>query len=303
MRIGPNRPYKMKVWKLIRGERMFCENVWAMRGATWMSQQEAGYTYVHTWEVLNWSSCFWRYFYFYGVMSGGESKSKSPIFSHHHQDPPYGPPVTVKFYPEAHPEVWAVDGQIGRTLANSTWTSLHDSAGTEVNDSGGAMIILITSHANPSRWTQIYRCIIVFDTRSIPLGSAIDSAKVSLRKSGGASTAGWPCKYAIFQSWPVNNNALALADYQNTGIPLFSNEVAYADWPSATRKEFNLNYLGLPWVIPGAVTKLAVRESHYDAKDTAPPWVASKSTYININTRDGGLLISPWLEVTYRPPL
>lgn len=217
--------------------------------------------------------------------------------------PAYGPPVTVKFYPDHHPELTSVDGWAMRADANITWADIHDGVGNYSGDDDVILWLYICSGTLANRWIYLRRTAILFDTSIIPAGSLIDPATLNMLCGTKINTLGGSPSVGVYGSYPLSNTAIVNADYQRFNAVPLSDIIPYADLTIEAWTVFTLNDAGKALIIPGGITKLGIREATYDAADTPPPW----SSYNNIDLRwssaDNPPELRPYLEVTYRPPL
>ncbi len=270
-----------------------------------IEQDEAGDTYTHTFTWPGWVNCNTRYFYFIGTTGGLDSPSESPIFWMHYlwEAPPYGPPETVKFYPDAHPETTSVDGWATREVPELTWAEIHDGVGTHSGDTVVIEWAYIHSSLTSNLWLSIKRTAILFDTSIIPEGSLYDEATFHIKELFCTNTLGGNPSLAVFQSDPISNNQIVPADYGR----FFSTPLSDIRYPAVFNPEdwsvFTLNEAGLALVIPAGITKLGLREATYDAPDTPPPWAYWEAIDIRGRSADNPVELKPYLEVTYLPPL
>lgn len=217
--------------------------------------------------------------------------------------PAYGPPVTVKFYPDRDPEVTSVDGYAMRSVAYSTWSNIHDGDGTDASDISTTEWINIRSCTDANAWRYIRRTAILLDTSSIPEGSLKEQASLHLLCGTLKNTLGGNPAVGVYQSDPLSNTEIVPADYQRfSSVPL-SNIIPMTDLVEDEWAVLNLNDAGLALVIPNGITKLGIREATYDAADTPPPWSSYKVIDMRFSSAESPFEKKPYLEVTYRPPL
>lgn len=295
-------------WRIIRGLKVFCDAIFYLRKPWTMAQQEPGDTLIHTFIQDPWPACETHWFYFIGSVGSSPSRSQSALFQYHRTAPPYGPPVTIKFYPDKHPEVTSVDGYLERSIsviAGEPWSTLRLGAGTGAYPSGTLFIIGFAAARDNGKWYAIVRSILLFDTSSIPVGSLIISATLNIRYDSKYNTGGWLAKIGVYQSHPASNTHLVPSDYNQIEETLLSNSIAYADWTSVGFNVFSLNATGLALIIPGGITKLALRESVFDAPNVPPTWYSGYK-YLQFRGKSADTadpIDRPYLEVTYQPKL
>lgn len=212
-------------------------------------------------------------------------------------------PVTVRFYPDKHPEQSSVDGLAYRTALNQTWADVHGGAGTTASDNAASFQIYIRAGTQADKWYQIYRVILVFDTTAIPADAQILSAKLGVRGTGKSNSWGAGFAIGVFGSYPLSNTAIVPADYGRLYAVPLSQRIAYADWNTGGWNIFTLNPAGLAKIIPGGITKLGLREYDFEAPGNAPPWLYLGAVGISGNSADEPTPERcPYLEVTYQPP-
>lgn len=218
--------------------------------------------------------------------------------------PAYGPEETVEFHPDAHPETTSVDGYASAVkVPTVSWSVIHGDSGTEADDDYVYMWVEIRSSSGTNKWFKIQRVIITFDTSSIPVGSLIVSAKLELYLHDSLTRLD-PIAINIYGSNPVSNTALEAQDYSRTYTTPFSTPIDMPNNPTERWETWNFNADGLAAIIPGGITKLAARESNYDAPNNTPTWYISGYGSAGIHTAETpNPLHRPKLTVVYQPPL
>jgi len=216
---------------------------------------------------------------------------------------PLIPPVTAYFFPHFGHGYDSVDGRIGRWAYDSTWPQIRNGAGTSVAVVNYSDYVSISADATPQLWDRLNRLILTFPTNSIPVGAVILEADLRLFcTSKTIAGVGIPT-IAIYESWPNAYNALGLADYQNLGDVELSNKIPFADFTLNAFKTIDLLPSGLSKIVPGGVTKLALREATFDGPNIAPVWGASHNRTIWFRMSDyAGTDYDPRLRVKYQPP-
>lgn len=248
-----------------------------------------------------WPNCQTRYFYFWATNAGERMISTSPIFSKHylmeleeHTD---------YFYPDPHPEVTSVDGQVWHSILwpYATWEQIHDGIGTNAEPSVDILGVRIGSEWDSNTWRMIYRVILLFDTSTIPAGATIIAAKLRLYLYSYTIVADWPdFAVGVVASYPDSDTDVAPADYGHLGTILRSDTFKHSDIVSGQPAILTLNALGLAQITPGGITKLGLREMAYDAANEAPPWIRLKESTMHFFSADEATEAwHPRLEVTY----
>ena len=297
-------PFKRRVYKRIRGEKVLCDLVYSFRKPNITEQRETGDTFLHTFDQLPWPVCETHWFYMIGNVQGFHYISKSPFFHHHHPTGNWGPPETVYCYPDPAPAEKAVDGWVYRFCNPCTWASLHDGYGTRSTDGDTYMGMQIYAANVEDKWYDLARSIILFDTTAIPVAANIVSAELRVRCSGkGFTSSGWGPDFTIVGSYPFKDTELIPLDYGHLYNTPLADIKTWNDFRVGYYTTFTLNSVGLSSLNPGGITKLGFRENKYDNSGLHPTWQSGKGFYININSRDQGLNWGPRLAVTYQPPL
>lgn len=220
--------------------------------------------------------------------------------------PPFGPPETHHFYPHYYlqPGATSCDGYTARAQYGVTWSNLHDLAGTYATTTIVGADVRISSWDKTGQWYLLHRLNYLFDTSSIPVGSNILEVILHLWCSTKYNTLLLDAALNIFTSSPASDIDLVPADYQQYGAVPLSTPISYADCQIGAYNDFPFNQAGLDALIAGGITKLAVRESNYDAPDNLPPWLNYKHMWMRLIQRESGDEAQwPDLEVTYEPPL
>jgi len=172
--------------------------------------------------------------------------------------------TTLTFFPDAHVETTTVDGTVysqGNGSLGKTWSDIRDDPGNNVEDSNTTIDVLVGGGTVASQYETLSRCIMLFDTTTIPVGSVKSSGTVTLRTEtvsveSGASDA-WGIN--ICGSNPTSNTALASGDYANLVFTAYSATVIAVSGLSADTDEvWTLNASGLAAVTLGGITKFGV---------------------------------------------
>lgn len=299
---GLKKPNSSKFFRIIRGIWVYCGKKWRLYKPFATVQSEAGDTLLHTFVHAIWPSCQTHWWTFKGQVEGKNSPSTSAFFKYHRVAPPFGPPVTVKFYSNPHPETTSVDGYAARQAALQTWAGLHNGAGTHAGDADLVYYAGIGSWNVLNTWVRIFRVAMLFNTSTIPVGSLINSARVSIHGASKYNDSAWLATLGVFESFPNFNTAITTADYIHFNDTLLSSVIPYAQFHTPGEMFLNFNQFGKVAIVPGGITKLAIREATYDAPNIAPPWANNKNVSMTFYTAERGGTDRPYLEVTYQPP-
>lgn len=216
----------------------------------------------------------------------------------------YGPEVTVKFYPDKNPESTSVDGYTSATVYTGTWATLHNAPGTAAYPSSVILVLSIICSTTSPIWRTLRRVNILVDTSIIPPGSKLISARLFAYGTTKNKTASWLTQYNVFDSFPATNTDLIASDYPKYDAVPLATAIAYADFKVLDWNIWELNATGLASIVMGSITKLAIRESAFDAPDTSPTWESGKLAEVQMSSADAlDATKKPYLEITYRPPL
>lgn len=300
MRWTVNPPQEHLIQRTKRGlaslvDKYYCFDVYEDN-----EQEEAGDTLIHTFIKEPWPICETRYFYFHGEIAGVASKSTTAIFKKHRVAPPPAP-VTLAFYPDAHPEISSVDGLNMRQVADSTWTSLVTGDGNIGTAGNFNTEVIITCDGALNEFQRCGRGMIVFDTRAIPVGATIQSATLDIYTKAKTDLLAATPGLVLTPCDPASVTDIIAADYQTIQNTLLSDIIPWADITFNTWQTFTLNAAGLLAVTPNGWTKLAIRFHPYDVLDLQPPWVANWLTRYQCRSADTEFAKRPKLTVTYLP--
>lgn len=302
----PLSPYIKKNAEMRRGSAMCWLKNYALKYGNLVEQTNPGFTFTHTFVVSPWPVCETRWFFFHGRYSldGGElwSPSNSPIFHKHRT----AAPVTAYFYPDKHPEVTSVDGWAAAqfTPLPATWSMVHNAVGDYHGDTALQNIVRIQSSSIANAWTALYRSIMLFDTSSIPLGSEIIAAELRISLYSIAQVPQWSqFSLVVVGSDPDSNTDIVNTDYSKLFSTPLSIYLMLSDLVGQPYAHFDFNTAGRMWITPGGITKLGLREYHYDVLDEEPYWIASKAASLLFRSAEQTTLsLKPRLEVIYQPP-
>ena len=263
-------------------------------------QEEAGDTLQHTFIKEPWPVCQTRFFYFHGTINGIASPSTSPILKKHRVAPP-PEPITAYFYPDPSPEITCLDGYVEHSGGKLTWPELHAAPGNTAYTNSLRNNVYFNTYFNIGWWYVIARTIILFDTSSIPIGSTIISATLRIHGESKVDDLAVLPALNVYGSHPLSNTSLDPSDYQRTYDIPFSTQVEYNDFLIDMANYWPFNQDGLNAIVPGGITKLALREAKYDAPNISPLWTGGKNSQMHTHSRDKSQALGPRLEVTYQP--
>ncbi|TAK94508.1 hypothetical protein EPO05_06260 [Patescibacteria group bacterium] len=214
---------------------------------------------------------------------------------------------TLTSYPDADPETTTVDGFVDRNLptgSGEAWTSIIAGAGNESNSNGTvAYGAYMTGDSVSNQWKFLIRYILLFDTGSIPIGSSITSATLSVNGNNKTDQLSASPDTNIYSSGTASNTEINFADYGNFGSTAFSTAIAYSGWSTTGYNDFILNASGLSNIAIGGISKFGLRNANYDVAASAPPWASLANSQLAGDSADvAGVSTDPKLVITYVPP-
>ncbi len=295
-------PWKHKKVVIDRGIAMWEDARFCMGKRFIVYQEEEGDTRNHTFIWTGWELCQTHYFHFQATTPGMVQPYPTPVFSKHY----IGPPRTVTFRPDPHPERTCCDGGVEASIGyyGVPWANLWSGPAKNASAEGAQTTAGFGSGDTEDYWRYMWRGFLLFDTSSIGKGSTILGAHLRLRGSGKTYSDPWDYSQAcIVTAWPLNNATIILADYRNIGTYLLSSTfIRWADWKVDDWNEFILNAPGENNINKTGITKFGVREARYDRANRAPVWQQHKSVYVQWWCADYLLgQFSPELVVAYQP--
>ena len=201
----------------------------------------------------------------------------------------------------------AGDGYVGFDSAFN-WLITHNSlsGSTGDNDYLGPNIYTRVAETGNNDDYLIYRSFLPFDTSSIPTGSSIVSASLSIYVSAKTNTDNDATDYInVVNTTQVSTNSLTEEDYDQCGdVSSPGTGATSIDIGSIATSDYNaftLNSTGLSWVkncsVASGFTCLGLREGH-DIEDSQLTFTKENSiTYYS--SEQTGTSQDPFLEVTY----
>jgi hypothetical protein len=266
-----------------------------------VEQNEPGDTLIHTFTFTDWPVCQTRYYYLWATKLAQLMPSASPIYTKHRLAPPG--PITIKIYSDFDHGLTTCDGAAERSTLRDTWPQIHDGFANNAWTINQYANIYIRTTSLGLRFTNMQRQIMTFSLASIPLGATILSAQYVTWGIAKQDDNDNQPRIAVFQSYPVSNNDVVIADYQRTSATPLSNIINYANFNVGGWNTFTLTPAGIALLIPGQITRLAVREAKYDAPNTSPPSRSGPIMLFRISHVEySDATKRPYLEVTYLAP-
>lgn len=303
LRWSKTNPQIHPVTKTRRGLSVMLDNRFCFVAYKDLEQNEAGDTLTHTFTWLDWYTCLWRWFYFWATISGVTSPSTTAILKKHYTAPPFGPEECHSYFSNAHPEIVAVDGTIADLTNGMTWPAKRLAPGTNAYSDFATPQVYIGSSTSAYRWRRLSRYAILVDTRTIPVGSQIVSGMLCVRTDSKADPLNILPGLIVTSSNPASDTDLVPADFPRFGDIALSNFLDWTQIPSSATMTFTLNQAGLDAIVPGGITKLALREYYYDFMGATPAYAYSDTSRVELRAAEyTGTASDPYLRVCFKPP-
>lgn len=267
-----------------------------------IEQNEENDTFTHTFTWPGWQNCETRYFYFWGTMGGQDMVSDTPIFwLHYLVTPPAEPTEWKKLYPDAHPEVTSVDGTVQQVDCYCAFGTLLASPGNYHNDD---IISLQTRFSCRTLWGTFFwdtcvRSILTFDCTPIPSGTIPLTADLYLHGITKSNT--FPDVFAmnVYEAYPNSDVDLVNTDYQRIHSSPLSDNITYENWKDNDWNIFSLNPAGVALIIPGAITRLGLRDAYHDVAHVEPSHDPANLMTMPCYAAEKGDPFRPYLEVGF----
>jgi len=210
--------------------------------------------------------------------------------------------TTLTTYPDADPETTTCDGYVqgGNSGWDNTWASLHDaSSGSTAVTTASYMQSRIESGPSTSKWADLWRIFLLFNTASIDDTATISAATCSLYGNDKNDQLAATPAIALVSSAPASNTNLVIGDYNKLGASDYATRITYANWSDGGYNGLVMNAAGLAAISLTGITKLGARLS-YDIDNIAPTWSANKvSNLVMYGAERTGTTQDPKLVVTY----
>jgi hypothetical protein len=215
---------------------------------------------------------------------------------------------TATFYPDADTETTSVDGMVTDSALLESWADKRDNTdGNGAFDDetgGGNSVIGIRSSNGGGNWWVFSHGFFLFDTSSIPRGSAINSATFELvvsskydHFSGG---------FSLVETTPASNTALETADLDQWKTTKLASDLTTSGITadSSTYNVWALNGDGLMNINRDGVSKFGIIDTNVVDNSAPEPWVGNKyNQIVPAFAETGGASTStdPKLNITYTP--
>lgn len=184
--------------------------------------------------------------------------------------------TTTTVYPDPDPETTSIDARIFHVEfagAGTAWATLIATNGDSVDSTGTTLeCVTIEAGTDTNKWAVLGRCIILFDTSSIPDTDTISSATLSIFGNSKTDGAVITPDINIYSSSPASNTAVVSGDMDDFGATAYSTAITYANWSTSAYNDFALNASGLTNISKTGVSKFGARNAAYDGAAVAPTW-------------------------------
>lgn len=148
---------------------------------------------------------------------------------------------TLNLYPDEHPEITTVDGQVShRNFSGLTFSAIRDATGTNASSGGGlGTICSLRGDSNTNEYDVLLRSIFLFDPTVLVPEDIISS--VTFRVFGDFKADGLGTdSIHLAGSFPASNTNLVAGDYDAVARTSFGS-IAYASFNTGGYNDFSLN--------------------------------------------------------------
>jgi hypothetical protein len=197
----------------------------------------------------------------------------------------------------------------------SSWTNIHDGAGTDANTSNAWIEIGIYRGFEPNYWMSIKRGIIMFNTSSLPDNAIITNAKLSVYIPGtdfhpdggiknGMGMSNSQAALSLMNVNPASTNNTTPSDYKTFGTTRYASDIPHNELMENQWNTFTLNSDGKTSISKTSISKLGIRFAS-DTDNVPPTWRSPRdnrytnASWIYLYTADKGTSYRPKLEVSY----
>lgn len=212
---------------------------------------------------------------------------------------------TLTSYPDADPETSTVDGRVGRTVVNETFSTIRAGAGNLVADNAATVTYSLHGSTTTNQYQGLTRSIFLFDTSSLTsnanISQAIFSYYVTSRSDVLSNGNHDNSKGNICAVNPASNTSLATSDYGNFSDTSFGASVVQNSLTDSSYENVTLNSSGISAISKTGITKFGLRYG-WDLSNTLTgyTWASGGFQAVVLNTADQtGIANDPKLVITY----
>lgn len=207
------------------------------------------------------------------------------------------------FSPDADPETTSVDGYVGPTSQNLSFSAIRAATGTYASPAENIIFLALYATATTDRYQILYRGIITIDVSGFTGGSDnITGITFNLYLQYVGATFTFATALALVNSTPTTNTNVVTADYLLTGTTRQASDVSLSGLTAGNWIQFTLNATGIAAVktaIAGAgIYKMGLVWKE-DVDATAITWSSAKEDAIQFRSADYTGATIPYLAITY----
>lgn len=210
---------------------------------------------------------------------------------------------TLTQYPGTTSANDPVDGYVKNGGGNNTWSNMRSGAGTAsgYTDSQQYFFYWYTNTSAPESYNNLTRSIFCFDTSSLTSGATISGATFSLDGRSKTDNASISPNADIYGATPAATNALANADYGQTGGTSFTGSpVAYSSLTAnGTYTTFTFNSTGIAGISKTGISSFSCRNANFDGSGTAPGGSGAEEFWFGDFANQTGTTYDPKIVITY----
>ncbi len=197
-------------------------------------------------------------------------------------------------------EITSVDGYVLKR-GRYRWEDIRHGDATEYSDTLAWERVGWAYHSWVDWYSMMSRSIHLFDTKLLPNGCEIVSAALSIFVTHKIYAGLEDGAFNIYGCNPVTEDNICMYDYDNISTAPLSTSIPMRDIEEGKYSVWYLNAAGRAAIEREGITKLALRESHYDAPNREPEWEPRPQCYIHIYFAEcDSIHQRPRLDIIYR---
>lgn len=206
--------------------------------------------------------------------------------------------LTLTAFPTAGTGGPTGDAMVSRQVASETFSTIRSGAGTNTDNSGTALSVIIQASSTSNQFSEIARAVITFDTSSLTSSASISSAVLSgFGEFNGGGLSGDNDWY-IAGSTPATNFNFAASDYAQCQTTSFG-KITNASFSTTAYNDVTLNASGVSNISKTGISKFSLQLGA-DLNNTAPTWSSGAFMELDVSSADHtGTSQDPKLVVTY----
>lgn len=206
--------------------------------------------------------------------------------------------TTLTAYPAAG-DSSPIDGLVGRSGVNETFSTIRSGAGTlKSTGSSNNNFAYLAGSATTNQFASLLRSIFCFDTSSITSTPTITQAIFSLFGQSKDNGLGSPDLH-VAGATPASTSTLANSDYGQCQTTSFGS-VAYASFSTSAYNDITLNASGISNISKTGISKFSAQTSWDINNSFTGTWGSGAEGFLGGNYADqAGTTQDPKLVVTY----